>query len=178
MADAEQELVDRLKGAAASPASERRGKILEVFVGAVREALHLKPDEVAVLLLSADRTMLHFIYPPALAERGRNAFPLIVPSVAGQVVRTGRGLLTNEMRDTPRLAFYERVRSTESDPLEIRKLLAVPLRNAEGKAVGVVEASRRGATHAASGPNFLPEDQLLLERLVGTASPHLIEALA
>lgn len=176
MRELEQELARRLDAAAMKRLPERREEVLEALGTTVCQAFDLRPDEVAILILSRDRSTLQFVYPAGMAEGGSNAFPLSVPSLAGQVVQTGRSILMNTAHEVPHLGFYERIRIAEDGPLDIQKLLVVAVKAADGKPQAVIEVSRRGRTHAEAGPDFRPEDQQFLERLAAAAGPAMAEA--
>jgi hypothetical protein len=178
MDDLERELGRLLEEAAAKEGVERRGAVLGALASAASKALDLRPDELAILILTRDRTLLEFVYPSELAEGGTNRFPLAVPSVAARVAQTGRSLLTNAAHDMPHLDFYERIRIKEGRPRQIQKLLAVGVKGSDGKVQAVVEVSRRADTLVETGPDFRPEDQQCLERLASTAAPALAAVFA
>jgi GAF domain-containing protein len=176
MDDLERELALRLQAVAGKMACEQREEVLKALVTTLCKAFGLSPDEVAILLLSQDRQMLLFAYPPELARGGSNAFPVTFPSLAGRVAETGASLLINDVRDVQRLAFYERVPIMDTDPAGILKLLAVAVEGPDGRPQGVVEVSRRGDKLAEVGPDFQVDDQKLLERLAATAAPAIARA--
>ena len=170
MGDHEREMRDELATLADAPEAERRRRAFEIVVATVRKTFSLKPDEIAVLLLSKDGDTLRFAYPPELAAGGSNAFPVRFPSVAGRVVVSGESLLSNQVQQEQHLAFYERVPVQGVAPTAIQKLLAVPLRGPASVLLGVLEVSRRGKTPSDAGPDFLPEELLQLERLAAAAA--------
>ena len=156
-------------------AEVRRGAALEILVDTLREAFVLRPDEVAILLVSPDGAVLSFAYPVELAAGGSNAFPVALPSLAGRVAVEGVSVCSNRLPEEPHLGFYERVAVRGMQPVPIQKLLAVPLRESGAGILGVIEISRRGETRAEAGPDFGPEEQQRLARLVGMAAavlPH------
>jgi hypothetical protein len=161
----------QFEAAANLPPAERRAEVLQILVTTTKEAFDLYADELAILLLSPDRVLLQFVYPPELAVG--NTFPVAVPSLAGHVMETGESLCDNTVREVPHLAFYERVPILASEPVEIQKLLAVVLRGADGRPCGVIEVSRRGASPEKAGPDFGPEEQARLERFGVEAGPTL-----
>jgi len=176
MHDLEQELAFQLQTAEGKLFSEQQEEVLKVLVTTLSKAFGLNPDEVAILLLSEDREMLRFAYPPELAKGGTNAFPTSFPSLAGQVARTGASVLVNDTRAVQRLAFYERVPIMDTEPAAIQKLLAVAVDGPDGLPQGVIEVSRRGENLEEVGPDFQTEDQELLERLAVTAAPAIARA--
>lgn len=175
MDEPERDLGNLLEAAAAKTGVERRAAVLEALAGVVSKALNLGPDELAILMLSRDRTLLEFVYPSELAE-GSNRFPLSVPSLAGRVAQTVRSVLINAAHDVPHLDFYERIRIKEEQPRQIQKLLAVGVKGSDGKVWAVIEVSRRGDALVEAGPDFRPADQQCLERLAATAAPALAAA--
>lgn len=147
MEELKRELDTLLKAALDKPPGEWRREVLRAVSAAVSRALDLGPDELAILILSPDRLMVRFVYPPELAE-GSNTFPVTVVSLANHVIMTRRSLLSNAVREIRHLAFYERIRIRERSPLEIQKLLVVPVKGSDGQVRGVIEVSRRGKTRA------------------------------
>lgn len=176
MDELERDLGRLLEDAAAKTGVERRRAVLEALASAVSKALALRTDELAILVLTRDRTLLEFVYPSELAEGGTNKFPLSVPSLAGRVAQTARSVLTNTAHDVPHLDFYERIRIKEQRPRQIQKLLAVGVKGSDGRVQAVIEVSHRGDTLAEAGPDFRLEDQRRLERLADTAAPALAAA--
>ena len=178
MDDLERDLVRLLEEAAAKVGVERRGAVLEALASATSKALDLRQNELAILILTRDRTLLEFVYPSELAEGGTNRFPLVVPSLAGRVAQTGRSVLTNAAHDMPHLDFYERIRIKEARPRQIQKLLAVGVKGSDGKVQAVIDVSRRGDTPVEAGPDFRAEDQQRLERLAAAAAGALAVVFA
>ena len=177
MTELERELGQLLEAAAGKSEAERRQAVLEALSATIAKAFALRPDELAILMVNPDRSMLRFVYPPNLADGG-NLFPLSVPSLAGRVAQTGRSVLLNTAQDVSHLGFYERIRIKEAKPRRIQKLLAVGVKGPEEKIRAVIEVSRRGDRPAEAGPDFRPEDQQLLERLAAAAGPAVAAAFA
>jgi hypothetical protein len=171
------ELSRLLQTAADKPPGERRRAVLQAVSDTGSKAFDLGPDELAILLLSPDRRMVRFVWPPELAQGG-NSFPVTVGALANRVIRTGRSLLSNAVRELPHLAFYERVRIREHSPRVIQKLLVAAVKGADGQVRGVIEISRRGPSRAEAGPDFRPEDQRVLEELAVVIAPALEDAFA
>ncbi len=176
MDSVERDLASRLKEAEGKAVVERREAVLEALATTLARAFSLNPDEIAILLLSPDRVMLQFVYPPELAKGGSNTFPVSLQSVAGHVASTGESLLLNDVQETHRLAFYERVPISGAAPAEIHKLLAVAVPGPDGAPQAVIEVSRRGSSSATAGPDFSGADQELLTRLAAAASSAVTQA--
>ena len=171
------DLGNLLKAAAGKPPAERRREVLQAVSATMSRAFTLGPDVLAILILSPDRMMVRFVWPTELAGGG-NSFPVTAGSLANHVIQTGRSLLSNAVRELRHLAFYERIRIQEHSPRVIQKLLAVPLKGADGQVRGVIEISRRGQSRAEAGRDFRPEDQQVLEQLAALAAPAVEEAFA
>ena len=166
-----------LKSTADTPPDKRRRDVLEAVSATVSSAFGLSPDELAILLLSSDRVMVRFVYPPEMAVSS-NTFPVTVLALANYVIKSGRSLLSNAVREIRHLAFYERVRIQGQSPRVIQKLLVVAFKGSDGQVKGVIEVSRRGESREAAGQDFRPEDQQVLEQLAALAAPVLEEVFA
>ena len=79
-------------------------------------------------------------------------------------------MLLNDMGETRRLAFYERVPVSGAAPAEIHRLLAVAVPGTGGDPQAVIEVSRRRSSPAATGADFSGEDQALLEQLAAACA--------
>ena len=79
MDELEQDLGHLLEAATTKSAAEQRKAVVGALASTVSKALNLRPDELAILMLSQDRTLLEFIYPSELAE-GSNRFPSRCPA--------------------------------------------------------------------------------------------------
>lgn len=158
------------------PGHRTRG-VVEIVVDAVKEACRAGNHEVALLALREKGSLFVFLYPFELGE-GVNQFPMSAPSIAGQVVKSGRGAIFNRAHDVPHLSFYERVRIKDTPVTEIRKLLAAPVRNAGAPPVGVIEVSRRSAKSAEVGPDFTQGDLAAVEQIATVAATALAQLLA
>lgn len=178
MDELERELGLLLGAATGKSPAALREEVLGAVGSTLSKAFSLRPDELAILVLNRERTMLRFVYPLELAEGGRNTFPLTMSSLAGRVIQTGRTVLMNAVRDVPHLGIYERIRIRETTPREIQKLLVVAVQGPDGKPQAVIEISRRGKSVAEAGPDFRPEDQQRLERLAQVAAPAILQIFA
>ncbi len=133
--------------------------------------------DVAILLLKDKRTTLRFAYPAKLYEGKSNQFPATASSVAGQVLRAGRGAIHNDLSKVHRLSFYERIPPGPRAKLEIQKMIVIPLTAPDGSKVGVLEVSRRGSAEEPAGPDFQYAQLLILSEvcdLLGRYLPPLV----
>jgi hypothetical protein len=170
-------------------ASERISKIVEsqgpsqralkeasgILAEAISQALKVKTEEVAVLILTSTRQTLRFVWPPQLFE-SQAAFPANHKSaIASIVLTTMKGKVDNKLAESKHLKFYESVKGMETSKVPIQKMVALPL-VAGAQPLGVVEVSRKGATPEEAGPNFSPQDAQTLVGICKECAP-LIERL-
>lgn len=165
------EILTKLK--ADLPKEERWREALGVVASYAAQAFKVTEREVAVLLKTDDGTNLKFVFPLALGE-GPNVFPLASPSVAGEVVKSSRGVVDNAFTQTKHLSFYERVRLEGPKTGPIQKMAAAPIREA-GPAFGVIEVSRKGADPAAAGPDFTAQDLAALTEIGAVVGLYLLQ---
>ncbi len=156
------------KGASKASLRDGSGALAE----AIADALEVKKEEVAVLILTTTGQTLRFVWPPALSE-SQAAFPANHKSaIASQVLATMKGKVDNKLAESKHLRFYENVKGMETTKVPIQKMVALPL-VAGTRTLGVVEVSRKGRTPEDAGPNFSPEDAQKLVALVKEAAPLL-----
>ncbi len=154
-----------------APAEARWREAVTAVAGYAARQFKVTDREVAILLRSDDGLMLKFVYPIALAE-GPNTFPLAAHSVAGEVIKSGRGIVDNAFAQTKHMGFYERVRLEGPKAGLIQKIMAAPIRTT-GMAMGAIEVSRKGADGAAAGPDFTQEDLAGLTEIGTLAASYL-----
>lgn len=83
MSELERDLGHLLEAAADEPPAAQRVHVLEALSSTLSRAFSLRLDELAILVLNRERTMLQFVYPSELAGGGRNTFPLMIQTFAG-----------------------------------------------------------------------------------------------
>jgi hypothetical protein len=154
------------------PLQARWQEAVATVAGYAARQFKVTEREVGLLLRTDDGRMLKFVYPLALAE-GSNTFPLNAPSVAGEVVKTGQGMVNNALTQTKHMAFYEKVRLEGPKTGPIQKMIAAPIRTGTGPAMGAIEVSRKGADLASAGPDFTQQDLVALTEIGATAAPYL-----
>ncbi len=142
----------------------------------VSEALKVKLEEVAILVLTSTEQSLKFIWPPALSQ-GNAVFPVNHKNaVASGVLATMKGKVDNRLSESKHLKFYESVKGMESSGLPIQKMVALPMVAGE-RTVGVLEVSRKGRTPEEAGPNFTSQDAQFLVGLCRTCVPLLAQLI-
>lgn len=132
--------------------------------------------QAAVLMVIPEDSRLTFVYPNHLA--GGNSIPLSRDSFAGRVVLEQRSLLENRMSEEPHKDVFERIPGPSGKARQIHKMIASPIFDSTGKAVGVVEVSRTGDSPAASGEDFKPVDLQNLEKCCRAFAPFIVRSWA
>jgi hypothetical protein len=128
--------------------------------------LHVARHEIALFRL--EKTSLRFVYPSELRDAG--TIPLSSSAVAARTAVTRTSLLSNSFARVRHVSLFESVTlhgaedSDKIDPMPIQKILSVPMIDAEGKVIGVIQISRKGIDSSLSGPDFTTDDLRRLEQ--------------
>jgi hypothetical protein len=123
-------------------------------------------QEVAIMRLQGH--FLRFIAPAELT--GAGSIPLNSAAIAARTATSGKDEIFNNFSTIRHASIFETVRLANQQPANnhasrlIQKLMSVPLIDERGVLIGVVQISRKGATHQACGPDFSLAD---LTRLRG-----------
>ncbi|MSO19082.1 MAG: GAF domain-containing protein [Acidobacteria bacterium] len=131
----------------------------------------VKLDEVAVLELVQNDSILAFVYPVKLKKAG--SIPMSTTnSLATRTVREKRPEMINNFPAQKHPTVFESIsldapdnKTPKIDLQPIQKIMSVPLL-AENKAVGVIQISRKGKSPTTAGADFTIRD---LTTLVTTA---------
>jgi hypothetical protein len=145
----------------------------EVLARAAAEAVGVKAEEVALLLLTSTGATLKFCWPPALRQSAGAIPSDHKTAFASEVLRTLKGKVDNRLSESKHLRFFENVKGMETSGLPIQKMLALPLVHG-GKPAGVLEVSRKGKSPEEAGPNFTQEEAQKLVALCRTLLPPLM----
>ena len=126
----------------------------------------VKLDEVAILELLQGGSILNFVYPSRLRKVG--SIPMSTAnSLAVRTAKEKRPEMINNFPAQKHPTVFESValedKKAERNP--IQKIMSVPLL-VDGKAVGVVQVSRKGKSPTTAGADFTIRD---LTTLVTTA---------
>jgi len=155
---------------------DRRELLLDMsdlIVKAVSQAFSCRPEEVAILLITADGKHLRFIAPRAFSELG--SIPTTKrDSIAVRVLASRQGQVINNVPMVKHVTFFESVKVKDT-PAPIQKMVTTPIlvRNTP---VGVVEISRKGANAGVAGPDFTPADLARAREIFQLIGPYLAEA--
>jgi hypothetical protein len=132
----------------------------EVSLPAVAEKigkeLRVKADEVAILAVSNRWRHLHFLVPHVLKNVG--FIPLTSNSaLAARTARDSRPEINNNFSAVRHASVFEGVKAATMTGESIQKIISAPILF-EGKVVGVMQVSRKGASAASAGPDFTAEE--------------------
>ena len=130
------------------------GKIVQEMA----KLFSVKQDEVAILVVSHEGTLLEFLYPFKLQKIG--SIPMsIANSLAVRTIRDKRPEMINNFTAQKHPTVFESVAlepgGQEKHP--IQKIMSAPLL-VDGKPVGAVQISRKGKTPTAAGADFTIRD--------------------
>jgi hypothetical protein len=158
------------------PGKEGLAKGAKAVSEVIAQALKVKTEEVAILLLTSTGQTLKFVWPPQLAT-SQAAFPVThKTAIASTVLASMKGKVDNKLAESKHLKFFENVKGMETSKLPIQKMVALPLFVGSQK-LGVVEVSRKGRTPEEAGPNFSPQDAQALVGICKECAPLLAQLL-
>ena len=126
----------------------------------------VKLDEVALLELSHDSAVLHFLYPLKLRKVG--SIPMSTTnSLAVRTARDKRPEMINNFSSQKHPTIFESVdlQGGNQERHPIQKIMSVPLL-LDSKSIGVVQISRKGKSPLTAGADFSIRD---LTALMSTA---------
>src|SRR6266850_1917247 len=122
----------------------------------IAKTLSVGKDEVAIMGVSTRWRHLHFLVPEALKNVG--FIPLSSNSaLAARTARDSRPEIDNNFAVTRHATVFEVVKLSSEAAESIQKILSAPIL-AEGKVIGVIQISRKGASPGSSGPDFTADD--------------------
>ena len=132
----------------------------------IAKSLTVKPDEVAILTISEKQKCLNFLVPDALRNVG--SIPLSSNSaLAARTARESRPDIVNNFTAVRHASVFEGVKAESLSASAIQKIISAPIL-CEGKVIGVIQISRKGASTVDAGPDFTPDD---LGKLLAICKP-------
>jgi hypothetical protein len=116
----------------------------------------VRHEEVAILAVSTRWKHLHFLVPEALKNVG---FIPITSTwfLAARTVRESRPEIDNNFSATRQPMVFEGVKINGETPECIQKILSAPILH-DGKVIGVIQISRKGANNSNVGHDFTSDD--------------------
>src|SRR6267378_2996892 len=144
----------------ASSLGAERGDESQVSLSSVAEKiaknLGVRNDEVAILALSTRWRHLHFLVPEALKKVG--FIPLSSNSaLAARTARESRPEIENNFAAARHATVFEGVKIAGESAEAIQKMISAPIL-VDGKVIGVIQVSRKGANPANAGRDFTADD--------------------
>jgi signal transduction protein with GAF and PtsI domain len=136
------------------------GDAAQVSLSSVAEKiaknLGVKKDEVAILAVSTRWRHLHFLVPESLKKVG--FIPLSSNSaLAARTARDSRPEIENNFAAAKHATVFEGVKVNGEAAEAIQKMISAPIL-LDGKVIGVLQVSRKGAHAASVGPDFTADD--------------------
>jgi hypothetical protein len=122
----------------------------------IAKELGVQTDEVAIMGVSTRWRHLYFLVPQALKNVG--FVPLSSPSaLAARTARENRTEINNNFSAVRHATVFEGVKAATTTGESIQKIVSAPI-SCEGKVVGVMQISRKGATVSGVGTDFTAGD--------------------
>jgi signal transduction protein with GAF and PtsI domain len=122
----------------------------------IAKNLGVRNDEVAILAVSTRWRHLHFLVPEALKKVG--FIPLSSNSaLAARTARDSRPEIENNFSNARHATIFESVKVTGEAAEAIQKMISAPIL-LDGKVIGVIQVSRKGANPASAGLDFTADD--------------------
>lgn len=135
------------------------------IAGEIAKGFKVTTGEVAILELAPSGKQLNFIVPQKLAKVG--TIPMSsTNALAVRTVRDRKPEIVNNFPAAKHPTVFEAVSVGDKGAEPIQRILSVPIL-LEGKAIGVIQVSRKGKTPGAAGADFTPKD---LQDLIQTAA--------
>jgi transcriptional regulator with GAF, ATPase, and Fis domain len=139
---------------------------IEKYAAELAKGFQVKADEIAILVLRHNGAVLSFLHPTKLQKVG--SVPMTsTASLAVRTVREKRPEMINNFPAQKHPTIFEAVElnpETKGNP--IQKIMSAPLIS-EGKAIGVIQISRKGKTGPAAGADFTIKDLTALMTAAG-----------
>lgn len=122
----------------------------------IAKNLGVKPDEVALMGVSARWRHLHFLVPESLKQVG--FIPLSSTSaIAAKTARESRPDIINNFASVRHATVFEGVKIGGESSELIQKMISAPILSGD-KVVGVIQVSRKGASAKEAGADFSADD--------------------
>ncbi|HTT32951.1 MAG TPA: hypothetical protein VMH48_05070 [Methylomirabilota bacterium] len=148
--------LERLASAISSEDAESSQVPLPSVAEKIARTLGVRLEEVAILALSKRWKHLYFLVPEALKKVG--FVPLSSNSaLAAKTARDSRPEIDNNFIAARHATVFEGVKITSETVESIQKIVSAPIL-ADGKVVGVIQISRKGADPTSAGPDFTADD--------------------
>jgi len=148
--------LDRIATALTAEAGAPSQISLSQVAEKIAKSLGVRTDEVAILAVSTRWKHLHFLVPETLKKVG--FIPLSSNSaLAARTARDSRPEIDNNFTAARHATVFEGVKITAEAAEAIQKMISAPILS-DGKVIGVIQVSRKGADAFHCGPDFTADD--------------------
>jgi len=148
--------LERLASALSADGEAGKTLSLQSVADRIAKSLSVKPDEVAIMGLSTRWKHLYFLAPEALHHVGY--IPLSSNSaLAARTARESRPEINNKFAAVRHASVFEGIKVGNASAEAIQKIISAPILS-DGRVVGIIQISRKGASLATAGPDFTPTD--------------------
>ena len=148
--------MERIASALGAETGGAPGVSLSVVAEKIAKNLGVRNDEVAILAVSTRWRHLHFLVPEALKNIG--FVPLSSNSaLSARTARESRPEIENNFASTRHATIFESVKVGPDDGGTIQKMVSAPIL-LDGRVIGVIQVSRKGANPHSAGPDFTSQD--------------------
>ena len=118
----------------------------------IAKNIGVKPDEVAILGVSAKWRHLYFLAPDALKNVG--FIPLTSNSaLSARTARENRPEIDNNFAAAKHATVFEGVKTGGDSAEMIQKIMSAPILSGQN-VIGVIQVSRKGPSGKSAGPDF------------------------
>jgi hypothetical protein len=148
--------MERIANALGTESEGAPGISLSAVAEKIAKNLGVKHDEIAILAVSNRWRHLHFLVPEGLKNVG--FVPLSSNSaLAARTARESRPEIENNFASTRHATVFESVKFASDAAGAIQKMISAPIL-LDGKVIGVIQVSRKGANPHSAGPDFTAQD--------------------
>ncbi len=163
-------LVSELERLADALSAEDGAASGSVQIGSVAEriakSLGVRTDEVAIMAVSLRWKQLYFLAPAELKNVG--FVPLSSNSaLAARTARDNKAEIVNNFAAVRHASVFEGVKIGAESGEAIQKIISAPIQS-EGRVVGIMQVSRKGASAMSAGPDFTADE---LAKIVALCKP-------
>ena len=151
-------------------ATENIPAIMNLIVEYLKERFKVAYDEVAIMRL-VENEHLYFVTPRELIKSG--SIPVNASqSVAAKTVTTMKATCYNDFQAQKHITFFEGIKIVAQSKGLIQRMLSAPVA-LQGKAVGIIQVSRKGVDLSQCGGPFGQSDLEDLVHFCAAVAPHL-----
>lgn len=144
--------------------------IMDLMVDYLKERFKVAYDEVAMMRL-VENEHLYFVTPRELVKSG--SIPVNASqSVAAKTATSMKATCYNDFQAQKHITFFEGIKIAAQSKGLIQRMLSAPIA-LQGKAVGVIQISRKGVDLTQCGGPFGQSDLEDLVQFCATVAPHL-----